>query len=225
MNEVLNLENIVVDKVKALCAKNPAYETMLREVIKADQICENPGFQFKDMQTVSGGHINAMVQAGLIIKSYESNNYTHWRLAVPREELESILDDIEIARLESEKARLQAARPAAQALLSPELIKEFEDLVKTEPDLLAYWATWINPKIDGMIAVKKALLLCMASHGDRWGDRGRIHVLLYGSLGGAKSVLMEWIVFWLSDNFFGSLSILSNSFALSTVEASINLCI
>lgn len=194
MNEVLNLENIVQQKVQHLCAKNPDYETMLREVLKADQICENPGFQFKDLQTVQGGHLNVMVQAGLIIKSYESNNYTHWRIAVPREELESILDDIELTRLEAEKQRLDNARPAAvQSLLSPELVQEFEELVKNEPDLLSYWALRLNPRIIGMERERAACLIAMASPPDKGGIMRRCHALIWGPAGTGKSILISYI--------------------------------
>ncbi len=200
--DTINLENIVQEKVKQLCAKNADYESLLREVIKADRSCENPGWQYKDLQNVSGGHLNAMVQAGIIIQTYQSNNYTHWRLSIPHEELESILDDIELMRLECEKKQFEAERQRMKGdIINPELITKFEKMLADGTDMLDYWSKWINPKIDGMLAVKKALLLCMASHGDRWGDRGRIHVLLYGSPGGAKSVLMEWIVYSIGAEF------------------------
>lgn len=193
MNEVILKENIVQQKVQQLCAKNPAYETMLREVLKADQICENPGFQFKDLQTVQGGHINVLLQAGLIIKSYESSNYTHWRLAVPREELESVLDDIEIARLEGEKKQLDATKPVAQSLLTPELVKEFENLVKTENDLLSYWAQRLNPRIIGMERERAACLISMASPPDKAGIMRRCHTLIWGPAGTGKSILISYI--------------------------------
>ena len=205
MNEVLNLENIVQQKVQQLCAKNPAYETMLRTIIQVDRKFENDqfGWEFKHVESLSGGSLNALVQHGIVKSSYKSNNYSHYRLAMPADELECVLDDIELSRLEVEKKQMEASIQVVQAqtLLTPEIIAKFEQLVKTEPDLLAYWAPWINPKIDGMIAVKKALLLCMASHGDKWGDRGRIHVLLFGAPGGAKSVLMEWIVYQIGAEF------------------------
>ncbi len=192
MNEViLNLENIV-QQIQQLCAKNPTYESMLREVLKADQICENPGFQYKDLQSVQGGHINSLLRAGLIIKSYESNNYTHYRIAVPREELESILDDIEITRLEGEKKQLEAAKQT-QSLLTPELVKEFEQLVKTESDLLLYWAMRLNPRIIGMERERAACLISMASPADKGGIMRRCHCLIYGPAGTGKSILISYI--------------------------------
>lgn len=61
----------------------------------------------------------------------------------------------------------------------------------------------IARKVDGDMraAVKKALLLSMASHGDKFGDRGRIHVLMYGDPGSAKSQLMNWIVYQIGAKF------------------------
>ena len=195
MTETLDLTNIVHQKVQQLCVKNPAYETMLREVLKADQICENPGFQFKDLQSVQGGHLNAMVQAGLIFKSYESNNYIHWRLAVPREELEAILDDIELAQLEAEKEQLEASKHVVQmqSLLTPDLVKEFEEMVKTEPDLLSYWAQRLNPRIIGMERERAACLIAMASPADKGGIMRRCHCLIYGPAGTGKSILISYI--------------------------------
>jgi DNA replicative helicase MCM subunit Mcm2 (Cdc46/Mcm family) len=193
--ELLNLENILQEKVKTLCAKNPAYENMLREVLKADITYENPGFEFKHLPSVSGGHINAMLQAGIIKKSYESNNYTHWRLCVRRQELESILDDIELIRLEDEKACMNACKQVVhpQALLTPEIIKEFEELVKSGQDLLLYWALRLNPRIIGMERERAACLISMASPPDKGGIMRRCHCLIHGPPGTGKSALIAYI--------------------------------
>jgi DNA replicative helicase MCM subunit Mcm2 (Cdc46/Mcm family) len=194
VGEILNLENIVAEKVRALCAKNPAYESMMREVIKADQICENPGFQYKDLQLVQGGHLNVMVQAGLIFKNYESNNYTHWRLAVPREELESVLDDIELARLEEEKKKLQSEHTnELKTVVDPEMIKKFEELIASGTDMLEYLYPKLNPHVIGMVKERKACLISIASSKDKNGIRRRSHVLLWGPPGTAKSAIRDWI--------------------------------
>jgi len=191
--DTLNLENIISEKVKQLCAKNPDYETMLREIIKADRTCENPGFQFKDLQTVQGGHLNAMVQAGIIIKSYESNNYTHWRLCVPCEELEAALDDIELARLEKEREATCKQIVQAQSLLTPEIVKEFETLAASGQDLLLYWAQKLNPRIVGMERERAACLISMASPPDKEGIMRRCHTLIWGPAGTGKSILISYI--------------------------------
>jgi len=79
--------------------------------------------------------------------------------------------------------------------LSPELIEQFERLSQEE-DMLEYWYPAINPKVVGMEDVKRATLIALASHTDLFGDRGRIHVLMSGDPGTAKTMVTEWLVFY-----------------------------
>ena len=79
--------------------------------------------------------------------------------------------------------------------LSPETIEQFERLSQEE-DMVEYWYPAINPKIVGMDGVKRAVLLSIASHGDHYGDRGRIHVLMSGDPGTAKTMITDWLVFY-----------------------------
>jgi len=74
------------------------------------------------------------------------------------------------------------------------LEQEFKELCETE-DMLEYWYPSINPKVAGMEDVKRAVVLSIASHGDRYGDRGRIHILMYGDPGTAKTMITDWLVF------------------------------
>jgi DNA replicative helicase MCM subunit Mcm2 (Cdc46/Mcm family) len=60
--------------------------------------------------------------------------------------------------------------------------------------MLTYLAEQINPKVYGLLDVKKKILLCLASGEDKWGDRGRLHLLARGDPGTAKSALGEWLV-------------------------------
>jgi DNA replicative helicase MCM subunit Mcm2 (Cdc46/Mcm family) len=202
--ESLNLENIISEKVKELCAKNSIYEPLLRCIVRVDKAFEKDefGWQIKDVPDLNGGSLKSLFQNGLIKQSYHSANYNHYRLNVPRDDLTAILDDIEFVRLEPERIKLGAKLQNTQSpIINPELIQKFEKMLADGTDMLDYWGKWINPKIEGMITLKKSLLLCMASHADRWGDRGRIHVLLHGAPGGAKSVLMEWITYQLGAEF------------------------
>jgi DNA replicative helicase MCM subunit Mcm2 (Cdc46/Mcm family) len=57
-----------------------------------------------------------------------------------------------------------------------------------------YFAAQINPKVSGLAHVKRAILLSLLSAGDKYGDRGRIHVLMHGPPGTAKSALGNWCV-------------------------------
>ena len=198
--EVLNLENIVQQKVQQLCAKNPDYETLLRTIIQVDRKFENDqfGWEFKHVEDLNGGSLNSLVQHGIVKSSYKSNNYSHYRLSVSADELECILDDIELVRLEAEKKKMEAEQHRTKGdIINPELIVKFEKMLTDGTDMLEYWSKWINPKIEGLDHVKKALLLTIASHGDKFGDRGRIHCLMFGDPGSAKSALKDWIVYQL----------------------------
>jgi DNA replicative helicase MCM subunit Mcm2 (Cdc46/Mcm family) len=75
-----------------------------------------------------------------------------------------------------------------------ELDEKFAALVESE-DMLDYWAARINPKVVGMEDEKRAVMLSIASHGDKFGDRGRIHVLMYGDPGTAKTAIGSFLVF------------------------------
>jgi len=77
---------------------------------------------------------------------------------------------------------------------SDELNEKFKELAESE-DMLDYWASRINPKVVGMEDEKRATALCLASHNDKFGDRGRLHLLLYGDPGTAKTLILDWAVF------------------------------
>jgi len=83
---------------------------------------------------------------------------------------------------------------ATEHEIDPDNLESFRELTSGEEyEALDYWSERINPKVTGMEDVKKAILLSLASHGDEYGDRGRIHVLLSGEPGTAKSELRTWI--------------------------------
>ena len=66
-------------------------------------------------------------------------------------------------------------------------LEDFRERLKKEDyEAVEYWYDKVNPKIVGMERVKKAILISLASSGDKFGDRGRVHVLLEGDPGTAK---------------------------------------
>ena len=77
---------------------------------------------------------------------------------------------------------------------STEYIEKWETMLQNGEDMLDYLAQQINPKVYQLEHVKKAIVLTLASTGDKFGDRGRIHTLLYGPPGTAKSAIGEWLV-------------------------------
>jgi Predicted ATPase involved in replication control, Cdc46/Mcm family len=83
-----------------------------------------------------------------------------------------------------------------------DLMYEFEALVKDENySALDYWYPFINPYIEGMELARKACFLSLASGGDT-SRRNRIHVLLYGAPGTAKSEIRNW-----AKEFYGAVGI------------------
>lgn len=72
-------------------------------------------------------------------------------------------------------------------------IERFEAIL-TSQDGVEYWAEAVAPKIVGLVEVKRALLIALASLPDIAGDRNRIHVLLWGEPGTAKTELAREVL-------------------------------
>jgi len=64
----------------------------------------------------------------------------------------------------------------------------------TAQDGVEYWSGSVAPKIVGLAEVKRALLIALASLSDVAGDRNRIHVLLWGEPGTAKTELAREVI-------------------------------
>jgi|GEM_PF-4761009 len=194
-------ETTLVDKVKALCSRNSAYKPLLLEMIEVDKVYENDsfGWQFKDIKGFSGAHVNVLMQEGILKYGYKSANATHFRLAVEREGLKQILDEIPD---EAEKQEWFKEKEVKQTFLNPELTAEFEQLLQTEKDMLSYWAQRLNPRIVGMERERAACLISMASPADKGGIMRRCHTLIWGPPGTAKSVLINYI-----KHYFGAVGI------------------
>lgn len=78
--------------------------------------------------------------------------------------------------------------------LDKELEKEFAKLTEQDGwNGLDFWSRKINPKVVGKQKVKRAILITVASENDRFGDRGRCHLLMDGEPETAKSTLMMWL--------------------------------
>lgn len=186
----------LADKVKALCSRDPKYKALLLEIIEVDTIYENDnfGWQFKDVRGISGAHVNVLMQEGIIKYGYKSNNATHFRLAVERGGLKQVLDGIPD---EIEKQDWFKEKEMKQTFLTPDLTAEFEQIIKTETDLLSYWAQRLNPRLIGMERERQACLIALASPKDKNGIRRRVHTLIWGPPGTAKSILIQYIKHYL----------------------------
>jgi len=117
---------------------------------------------------------------------------------VDKEAIMSMSDDEYDAHIQTLLTRVddkhESGSPPAVERLSEEAVSKFQELCGTK-DMLEYWYPSINPKVTGMDDVKRAVVLSIASHGDRYGDRGRIHILMYGDPGTAKTMITDWLVF------------------------------
>ena len=146
------------------------------------------GWRIEDITGLNGGMIAQMQKHGIIIQSpYHSNKYGYWMLAESWYIFELALDKIyeELEKQQTNEVTLEPIDVSSYREKFDELVKKY--------DMLDYWARFINPKVTGLEKVKKALLLSIASANDKHGDRGRIHVLMHGDPGTAKSELMLWL--------------------------------
>ncbi len=72
-------------------------------------------------------------------------------------------------------------------------VERFEGRLKAQ-DGVEYGSEAVAPKIVGLAEVKRALLIALASLPDAAGDRNRIHVLLWGEPGTAKTELVREVI-------------------------------
>lgn len=82
--------------------------------------------------------------------------------------------------------------------LKREWLEKWETIL-TGNNALSYFSNQISPKVVGesMQRAKKAILLSLASVQDQFSDRGRVHVLMVGPPGTAKTALGEWLSYTL----------------------------
>ena len=170
-----------------LVNRNEKYEDVLWQIIEVDERFNDSrfGWEFSDVPNLSGGMINTLIQEEIIKYDYKSNNAKHFRLTVDPHELRGVLESLHTEEAESGEEII---------VLDEVMIDEWKALIDDGTDMINYWASRINPKIDGMMHEKTAILLMLASHGDKFGDRGRIHILMYGDPGTAKSELRDWVI-------------------------------
>ena len=183
--------DIITTKTRDLCERDPKYIDILTNILEVDeQFAEGEfGWQFSDVAGWGGGHVAALLQEGIIRYGYKSGNQKNFKLTGSREDLAQVLDEMRTEPVET--------IAEVETVVNPDLIQKFEDLVNNGTDMIEYWTEWVNPKVEGLEHIKKAILLCVASHGDKFGDRGRVHLLMHGDPGSAKSVLKDWVVYHL----------------------------
>jgi len=196
--EEAKIEN-VKEKIKAIAKKGEKYLDAISLIINYEKKHANDkffqGWKMEDIEGLNGGMIAQMKEAGIITESpYHSNKHSYWILAD-----DWYLYEIALTRL-FEEYENREHEVSIEPVDVSKYKENFEELVK-QHDMLDYWAKFINPKVTGLEHVKKAILLSIASTNDRHGDRGRIHVLLHGDPGTAKTELMMWLHHFLGAKF------------------------
>ena len=181
----------MIHEIETLCKRDKKYIDILANILEVDEEYKDNefGWTFADVKGWGGGHVATLLQEGIIEYGYKSSNEKNFKLVCSREELAQVLNEIEP----------HVKQPVTvEDVINPDLIQKFEDLVSSGTDMVEYWSKWVNPKVEGLEHIKKAILLCIASHGDKFGDRGRVHLLMHGDPGSAKSVLKDWVVYQLN---------------------------
>lgn len=186
------MRGLAVEQVKT----NEKYEKILYNILEYEKdLDDDEGWEVKDIDILFSGHIQTLKAYGLIETIYDSNSYTLYHTTNER----YITGVIEEARRERQKegeeetedtSDLVKPTPQFDLEVDDDIIEEFENI----DDPLSFWAQRVNPKVENMLEVKKAVVLSLASATDRYGDRGRIHTLLEGDAGTGKSTITKWCV-------------------------------
>lgn len=181
----------IPERVQQLCREQPKFREILIFIVNYAHRFEGDttvGFKMEQVQSCTYNDMNLLMKSGIVQWVRDKMWFT---LACPLNELECALNSMETS----------TAEDMSMMAVSDEAVTGYLELLQTAGDMVDYWAHQINPKIEGMIEVKRAILLCLASHGDEYGDRGRVHVLMYGDPGSAKSALASWVHYHLDAEF------------------------
>lgn len=186
--------------IKELCRKKEDYVTAFKEILKIIKgEREKPdqfGFSMYDIRGMSVHLLSRLRQDQILKCTYESNKGKWFWLAddLPVEDIERAIEEVEKEQCEKEQIELQPFTSETLLPYNVEWLEKWEQMLRDGVDMLEYWSKQINPKVIGLEYVKQVVLLSLASAGDKYGDRGRIHVLMYGDPGTAKSAIGGWLV-------------------------------
>lgn len=186
-------ELTVKDKTLKLLRDKPKYKAILQSIVDHENEHDYPredgfdyltGWRTRDIEELSGCYVPTLLECGVIRYAYKSSQYKEFKL-VDKAQVEEALREFRMLKEE-------AVKKPRQPTVIEEDIKRFKEILEKHNGL-NYWAPYVNPKVSMMERQKKAILLTLASLDDRYGDRHRIHTLLYGAPGTAKSELREWV--------------------------------
>lgn len=171
--------------------KKPEYRDILKKAVKVEQSKEykrdTEGWEYSDLPA-DPLRINKLVQKGIIRITLSTNSGNWYRLVNP-ELTKKALEQLDVVAKEKEE---EIKKKISLLTLTEDDVSEFKKIL-TEQDGVDYWYPFVNPKLENMELEKKAALISLASPKDKYGDRGRIHVLLCGDPATGKSTLVRWV--------------------------------
>jgi len=185
--------------VVGLCAEEPEYIDILLQIIEQEREGSPIGWSFSSIKW-TGEQSVRLIDMAIIKVVTRQGSHSFFKMVDDPTMIEKILQ-VQFPDY-SNQAKSRFTQLGLEVSTKPDIYNSaiddetklrFEALIAGGEDLVTYWAHFINPKIEGMVDVKVALLLSLASVGDQFGDRGRIHVLMEGAPGCAKSELQQWI--------------------------------
>ncbi len=166
-------------------AGNSKLKEILQRISKSKEIKE-------DELRVSRVMKNILLENNVIEQTDESL----YKVRVTEEQVNEAIETAEDEKIREEIKKKEEKRTYQAKFVSynKEWIEEWKKLLDEGTDMVSYWAKKINPKVIKMEYEKTATLLSLASAQDKCGDRGRIHCLLYGEPGTAKTAIGDWLV-------------------------------
>jgi len=178
-------------RVRGAIQEDPRLKTVLTYILIEQEGSSLPGWTPDRIQGMTGGDLASLLRHGIVekveAKVYGSDTRIHiFRLTCTCKDMEEILSKIYLDP-EIQKGAVKHEMVPAEAVAG------FEDLLASGVDMVDFLASKINPKVEGLLHVKRGILLCLASSPDIAGDRGRIHVLMQGNPGTAKTMLRAWV--------------------------------
>ena len=171
--------------------KKPEYRDILKKAVKVEQgkdwERDTDGWSYSDLPA-DPLKLNKLVQKGIIRITLSTQSTTWYRLS-NLSETKKALEQLDIDTKEKEE---KIKKKISLMVVTEEDVAAFKQILEKH-DGLDYWHQYINPKLENMEIEKKAALISLASPRDRFGDRGRIHVLLWGDPATGKSTLVRWV--------------------------------
>ena len=184
---------LVKKKIEGLVAKGgEKYLDVIQLIVRYEKEHKDDrdffGWKMEEIEGLNGGMMAQMKQAGIITESpYHSNKYSLWMLSD-----DWYIYEVALAKIYEERHIKEKVEESP--LLTEEDINEFKQILQ-QYDALDYWHRYVAPAVEGHERVKKLILIMLASPDDTKRSRGRVHLLLEGEPGTAKSMFREWVTY------------------------------